>query len=237
MSTTFLNVLSLALIAFNFGAAAQVENASSSSHAISLNSLAGLEVLNGKAEMVSYRGRRAVHLIPSPEHQASDDAVIAILSGSDFGDGIIEVDVAGSPRSGAPADSRGFIGISFHVQPHGSRLETIYLRPTNGRADDQLRRNHSVQYSSEPDFPWYRLRKENPGVYESYVDLEPSAWTKMKIVVSGQTAQLFINGAIQPCLIVNDLKMGRTSGKIALWAHWTTEAYFSNLRIKLLTAN
>jgi hypothetical protein len=78
---------------------------------------------------------------------------------------LIEGEVAGAPRSGTPEDSRGFIGISFHVQAHGSRFENIYLRPTNGRADDQLRRNHSVQYTSEPDFPWYRLRKDNPGVY------------------------------------------------------------------------
>ena len=26
-----------------------------------------------------------------------------------------------------------------------------------------------------------RLRAENPGVYESYVDLEPGAWTKIKM--------------------------------------------------------
>lgn len=197
----------------------------------SLKSLDGLEVLNGKAEVVTYRGRRAIHLIPSSDHQGPEDSVIGILGGSNFGDGIIEAEVAGVPRSGAPADARGFIGISFHVQPHGLRLENIYLRPTNGRADDQLRRNHSVQYTSEPDFPWHRLRKESPGVYESYVDLEPGAWTKMKIVVSGTTARLYVNGATQPCLMVNDLKMGQTNGAVALWAHSSTDGYFSRLRI------
>jgi hypothetical protein len=181
---------------------------------------------------VTYRGHRALHLVHSPDHEGTDDAIIAILGGSDFSNGIIEADVAGAPRSGAPEDSRGFIGISFHVQPHASRFETIYLRPTNGRADDQGRRNHSVQYTSDPDYPWYRLRQENPGVYESYVDLEAGAWTRMKIVVSGTMARLYVNGATQPCLIVKDLKMGEASGKIALWAHWTTDAYFSNLRVK-----
>lgn len=193
--------------------------------------LADMEVLNGKTETVSYRGRRAVHLSPSPDHQGPNDAIIAILSRPDFGDGIIEAEVAGAPRAGTPEDSRGFIGISFHVQPHGARFENIYLRPTNGRADDQLRRNHSVQYTSEPDFSWYRLREENPGVYESYADLEPGTWTKVKIVVSGTTAQLYIHDATQPCLIVKDLRLGQTRGQIALWAHWTTDAYFSNLRV------
>ena len=109
----------------------------------------------------------------------------------------------------------------------GAKAENIYIRPTNGRADDQLRRNHSVQYESIPDFPWERLRKQQPGVYESYADLEPGAWTKMKIEVHGDRAKLYVNGATQPCLIVNDLKLGVRRGGVALWAHSTTDAYFT----------
>jgi hypothetical protein len=198
----------------------------------SLTSLDGLEIVNGKAEVVTYRGRRAVHLVPLPGHQTPTDAMLAILNARDFKDGTIELEVAGSRREGTQPDERGFIGIAFHVQPHGLRFENIYLRPANGRADNQLQRNHSVQYCSEPDYPWHRLREENPGQYESYVDLEPGVWTKMKIVVSGTKASLYINGAQQPCLIVNDLKLGDTHGQIALWAHWSTDGYFSNLTVQ-----
>jgi len=194
--------------------------------------LGELEVLNGKAEIVDYRGRRAVHLVPSPDHSGPEDSVLAILGRSEFQDGVIEAEVAGAPRDGVPPDSRGFIGISFRVQPHGARFENLYVRPTNGRAEEQLRRNHSVQYTSEPEYPWFRLRKENPGVYESYVDLDAGAWTHIKIVVSGTTARLYINGAAQPCLIVSDLKLGPTRGQVALWAHWTTDGYFSNVRVQ-----
>jgi hypothetical protein len=194
-----------------------------------LDSLDGVEVVNAKAEIVTYEGRRALHLQAPPDRVASDDSMLAIVSASDFKNGTIEAEVAGAPRAGAPADSRGFIGIVFRVQDHGARGENIYLRPTNGRADDQLRRNHSTQYESMPDYPWFRLRKENPGVYESYVDLQPGVWTRLKIVVSGTKAQLFVNGADQPCLIVNDLKLGETHGQIGLWAHSSTDAYFSNL--------
>ena len=201
-----------------------------------LDSLHGLEAVNGKAEITTYRRRRALHLVGWPEqatpnHPANDASMLAIVTGSAFHNGTIEVEVAGTPRAGAPEDSRGFIGIVFRAQDHGERGENIYLRPTNGRADDQLRRNHSTQYESAPDFPWHRLRKESPGVYESYADLDAGAWTKMKIVVSGTKAQLYVNGADQPCLIVNDLKLGDTRGQIALWAHPTTDAYFSNLTV------
>jgi hypothetical protein len=197
-----------------------------------LNSLHGFDVVNGKAEITTYRGRRAVHLVPLPDHRTATDAVLAILTGRDFKDGTIEVEVAGSRRADSRPDDRGFIGIAFRVQSQGSRFENIYLRPANGRADDQFRRNHSVQYCSEPDFPWQRLREENPGQYESYVDLEPGVWTRMKIVVSGIKASLHINGTPQPCLIVNDLKLGEMHGQIALWAHWSTDGYFSNLTVR-----
>ena len=83
-----------------------------------------------------------------------------------------------------------------------------------------------------PDYPWFRLRKENPGVYESYVDLETGAWTRIRITVAGSKAQLYVHGREQPSLIVNDLKLGETGGQVGLWAHWTTDAYFSNLTIQ-----
>jgi len=194
-----------------------------------LDSTDGLEVVNAKAETVDYLGKHAVHLVPLRGQETGDGAMLAILQASEFKDGTIEVDVAGAPRPDAPADQRGFIGVLFRVQSHGERAEDFYLRPTNGRADDQLRRNHSVQYESAPDFPWHRLRKENPGVYESYVDLEAGAWTRMKIVVAGTKARLYVNGADQPCLIVNDLKLGESHGQIAIWAHVATDAYFSYL--------
>jgi hypothetical protein len=194
-----------------------------------LNSLHGLDAVNGKAEITTYRGRQALHLVPLPESRNSDGAMLAILTERNFKDGTIEIDVAGDRRADSAPDDRGFIGIAFRIQPEASKFEYIYLRPLNGRADDQLRRNHSVQYSSHPDFPWNRLRAENPGQYESYVDLEAGVWTKMKIVVSGSKASLYVNDAPQACLIVNDLKLGETHGQIALWAHTSTDGYFSNL--------
>lgn len=218
---------------------------------LSLDSMDGLEVqgiseesaepVKFEAAAVTYRGRRAVRIvnIEAPETKTREQ-VLAIVKASDFKDGKIEADVAGVPRQGAKPSTRGFVGIAFRIQEHapnraqgdGSRYEAFYLRMTNGRADDQLQRNHSAQYVSEPDFPWQRLREENPGRYESYVDLEAGGWTRIKIVVSGTKAQLYVNNAEQPCLIVNDLKLGETHGPVALWTGSDTEAYFSNLTIR-----
>ncbi len=197
-----------------------------------LKSIDKLELVKAKADRVTHAGRSALRLLPSASHESTDESLLAVIPGRDFKDGTIEAEIAGVPRVGAPADARGFVGIAFRVQPHGSSYECFYLRPTNARAEDQVRRNHTTQYVSEPEFPWYRLRKEFPRVYESYVDLDPNGWTRIKIVVSGKAARLYVNDAQQPSLVVTDLKHGETRGQIALWSHSDTEAYFSYLRVR-----
>jgi hypothetical protein len=186
---------------------------------------ANLQVFRLDAAVVTYQGKEATRLTDR------EGGGIAVTKGSSFKDGTIEVELAGRPTAGASAGARGFVGVAFRVQSGGPKYELIYLRPTNGRADDMLRRNHSTQYTSEPEWPWDRLRKESPGVYESYVDLESGAWTRYKIVVKGTRAELYVNDAAQPCLIVKDLKLGEVSGAIALWVGTGTEAHFANLKV------
>jgi hypothetical protein len=178
--------------------------------------------------VVEYRGRKAVRVT---EPKINEGGELALVDGVTFHNGTIEAEIAGLPAKGANDAARGFIGLAFRVQRDPLRYEAFYLRPTNGRADDQLRRNHSTQYVSEPEFPWHRLRKENPGVYESYVDLEVGAWTKIRIVVDGVKARLHVHDAQQPALIVNDLKLGEKPGGVGLWIGQGTEAYFSSLNV------
>jgi hypothetical protein len=82
-----------------------------------------------------------------------------------------------------------------------------------------------------PDYEWATLRKESPGQYESYVDLVPGEWTRIKIEVSGIKARLYVNDSAQPVLVVNDLKRGDSQGAVALWIGLGTEAYFAHLRL------
>ena len=132
-----------------------------------LSSLEGLEAQHLKAESVHYRGRDAIHLSATPETKGEPTV---ILTNSDFENGTIELDLAGAPPAGASDSARGSVGVAFHVQsPTG--FECFYLRMTNARADDQVRRNHTLQYISVPDFPFERTRAETPALYESYADL------------------------------------------------------------------
>jgi hypothetical protein len=187
--------------------------------------LAGKNVSIAQA---TFKGRGAVQVIAAAN--AGNATSYAVVRDVTFRDGAIEVDVAGQPAAGAGEGARGFIGIAFRLQSDG-HYEYIYLRPTNGRADDQVRRNHSTQYSAYPDFDFDISRREAPGKYESYVDLQPGVWTKFKIEVEGRKARLYVNGTEQPCLIVNDLKLEPRAGGVALWVGPGTEGYFSNLKV------
>ncbi|HUH63723.1 MAG TPA: hypothetical protein VLZ50_12015 [Terracidiphilus sp.] len=229
---------SLAIAALGFvpiGACSLVARAASPQAAAApqadpLMTTSGIDAINGSVARVDHNGRHALRFVRAADAQP-DSSMLAILPVGDFHNGTIEIDVAGSPRPGADEYARGFIGIAFRVQGRGEKMEEFYLRPTNGRASDPERRSHAVQYVSEPDYPWQRLRKEHPGVYEAPADLVPDEWTRMKIVVSGTSAQLYLNDAAQPSLTVNDLKLGDSHGGIALWSHETTDGYFSNLKI------
>lgn len=188
----------------------------------------GLVANNVSIAQTTFKGRNSIQVIAN--RGAANGVSYALVKDRLFRDGTIEVDLAGQPAAGADGGARGFIGIAFRLQGD-EKYEYIYLRPTNGRADDQVRRNHSTQYSSHPDFDFARSRKEAPERYESYVDLEPGVWTRYKIEVQGSKARLYVHGAEQPCLIVNDLKLEPREGGVALWVGPGTEGYFSNLKI------
>ena len=168
----------------------------------------------------------------TPEEQARV-AQLAAIDGLDFANGVIEAEIAGAPAPGAPDGARGFVGIAFRLHTDMRTYDAFYLRPTNGRADDQERRNHAVQYISHPDWPWFRLRQETPSRYEAYVDLMPELWTKIKIDVRGDRARLYVHGQEQPTLVVNDLKSGANGrGAVALWLDRGTVAHFRNLTVE-----
>ena len=179
-----------------------------------------------------YQGSKAVRLVLTPDAETPDNPTFARISAVEVLNGTIEIEVAGRPLPDAIPEARGFIGVAFRILPDLSKFECMYLRPTNGRAEQQLRRNRATQYFSYPDWKFDRLRTEVPGHYEAYVDLVTGAWTKMRIHVQGDKAKLFVHGQEEPTLIVNDLKHGiDLKGEIGLYIDNGTEGFFRNLNI------
>lgn len=214
-----------------------------------LESVAGLRLHNVTAGAALHEGRQGVRvtmsdgardrlltMTPAQRDEATKtgatDEYLAVIDGSAFGNGVIEAEIAGAPQTDVFEAARGFVGIAFRVQDDLRTYDAFYLRPTNGRAEDQVRRNHSAQYISHPAWTWFRLRTETPKKYESYVDLVPGAWTKVRIDVRGTHARLFVHDQPQPTLIVSDLKTGPDArGNVALWIDVGTEAHFRNVTV------
>lgn len=198
-----------------------------------------IDLKNDKLEAVSVvmaleklDGKSVVKVAKDSAVKEVDEPTFVRLKDTMFKDGTIEVKVLSKLLPNAPELARGFIGVAFRINESNSKFECIYIRPTNGRAEDQVRRNHSIQYFSFPDYKFPRLRKESPEKYESYADMALNQWVKMKIVVKGTQAELYLNDNPQPALVVNDLKHGADlAGGIGLFVDVGTEGYFADLII------
>jgi hypothetical protein len=219
------------------------------SRRFALDTAAGIRAHNVSVTPATHAGRRGVRVemavtvrepfqgMTSEQRDAATKTTgtveqLAIIEGITFDSGVIEVELAGTPDTSVFKDARGFVGVAFRLQSDLKTYDAFYLRPTNGRADDQIRRNHSTQYISHPDWTWFRLRNETPKKYEAYVDLVPNEWTQVKIEVQQEKARLFVHGQTQPTLLVNDLKTGPSrKGAIALWIDVGTQAHFRNLTV------
>jgi hypothetical protein len=204
--------------------------------ALKLDDASTVRPHNVSVEAVHYAGSNSLEVRLTGPYRGPDRDTFAFVPDLDFHDGTIEVDVAGSVLPNALASARGFVGVVFRVDANGGSFacEGFYVRPANGRAEDQVRRNHSTQYFSYPGYDFDQLRREAPGGYESYADLVPGEWTHLRIEVSGPKARFYVGTAMQPALIVNDLKRGADShGAVGLFVGNGTNGHFRNLSVRL----
>jgi hypothetical protein len=182
---------------------------------------------------VNMEGQEVIKVEADTTIRGTDEATIVKIKDLDFKNGTIEVKILSRLMKNAPAFARGFIGLAFRIGDKNEKFESIYIRPTNGRADDQIRRNHSIQYFAFPDYRFDKLRKTDPEKYESYSDMGLNEWITMRIEVDGQKAKLFLNNNKQASLVVNDLKLGENNaGNIGLWVGNWTEGYFKDLKVE-----
>jgi hypothetical protein len=138
----------------------KADNAAPPSQTFALTDTTDLLVAPGvKTVAVEYRGRKAVRLTKD----AVDEPALAFVNRTQFRDGTIEVDVATKLVRRPGVRMPGFTGIAFRGRDDGTHYELLYLRPGNASENDQAMRNHSVQYSSAPDFGWEKLRRPASG--------------------------------------------------------------------------
>ena len=178
-----------------------------------------LKVVNREATALQ-GDRRGVHVDAKPGNG------IVWIEGSDFAEGTIELDVRGRDVM-----QQSFLGVAFHGKDDNT-YEAVYLRPFNFRAQDPARHQHAVQYIAPPDYDWPRLRKEFPEEFENPVDpsVAPTDWVPLRLVVKGQTVQIYVGKVTAPTLEVR--KLGKLErGMVGLWTGNNSDGDFANLRI------
>lgn len=144
-----------------------------------------------------------------------------------FKNGIIELDVKGKN-----IEQQSFVGVAFHGLEDTKTFDVVYLRPFNFKADDLVKKSHSVQYASHPDYPWPLLREKFNGKYESAISPAPNPdeWFHIRIEVNYPTVKTFVNGSLTPSLVVTKLNE-RKSGIMGLWVGNNSDGSFANLKI------
>ena len=157
--------------------------------------------------------------------EAAGDGVVYLV-GIEFANGTIEIDVRGKDLQ-----QKSFLGVAFHGVD-GSTYDAVYFRPFNFRAGDPERQKRAVQYISHPGYPWQKLRAEQPGKYEQAVTPvpDPNGWFRARIEVTSPKVSVFVEGANEPSLFVNQLS-ARGKGLIGLWAGNFSGGDFANLRL------
>jgi hypothetical protein len=199
------------------------------------------EAVNTKTEIVEMDGVNVLKverdLVTSPFDEknidtSTDGPTYVKLTNVAIENGTIEVKMLSRIMENSPFPAaRGFIGVAYRVDQENKNFDAIYLRPSNGRADDQLRRNHTVQYFSYPGNTFSRLRKEANGLYETYADIGLNEWIDVRIEFQDEKAVLYINNQKSPSFIVNKMLGTSKRGSIALWVEIGTVGYFKDLKV------
>lgn len=180
----------------------------------------GLTVIDRKVEALSEKN--GISLTDTPESDG-----YALVKGSTFSEGTIEVDIRGKDVIG-----QNFVGVAFH-SVEGVGADVIYFRPFNFTAEDPVRRSHSVQYVSLPEWDWRKLRETFPDKYENAIASppDPNEWFHAKIEVLGNKIRVYVNDDSEPCLEVTKLN-NRKSGEVGVWVGFKTSGDFANLTIR-----
>ena len=181
-------------------------------------------VTNAESHAAVEDGRSVLRLAPIGGNRKGSNVGMALVAGTTFGEGTIDVDLRGQVAAGA-----SFVGVAFGVVD-ADRYEAVYFRPFRFRSENVVERSHAVQYVAWPEHTWEALRARAPGVYEAAIAPvpEPAGWFHAHIEVDRSTVKVFVDRATEPTLVIKRLRS--SSGGVGLWVD-SQEGSFANLRI------
>ena len=179
----------------------------------------GLELVNREITLLS-SDKNTVSL----NRQKGDG--MALIKDLEFTEGLIEVELMGEDNPG-----RSFVGIAFNIE-NDSTYEAVYFRPFNFRAEEQLRREHAVQYIYHPKHTWRFLRSNFTGQYEAPYPRQPlpDAWFAVQIKVTATHVYVYDQETQTELLSVERLS-APVSNRLGLWTGFNSKGSFRNLKV------
>jgi hypothetical protein len=129
-----------------------------------------------------------------------------LIEDLEFTDGTIEVDILGTTN-------RSFGGIVF--RGNDGNYEEIYLRLHKNRQVDSVQYTPVYRHESN----WQLFRQ-----YQSSAVFDVEGWNRLKVVVKGQVAQVYLNDAY--LMTIDELRGIEETGKFGIFALFGTR--FSN---------
>lgn len=161
------------------------------------------EITAKSHEFAAYKGKKALYLNNGN----------AVLKNSDFKNGIIDYNVAFSK-------GRKFVGINFRLQ-NTTNYEVFYFRPHQSGNPD------ATQYTPEinGNAGWQLYAGEG---YSKAVEHKFDTWMHVRLIISDNKADVFIDDMNTPFMHIHDLKIEQQSGKIGFGV-FMGDAYYANL--------
>lgn len=163
------------------------------------------DLVDPGARLVPYLGRPSLFL----------DNGLALARDTAFGDGTIDVDMAFHGHA-------GFAGVVFRAADEDD-YELIYLRPQRSRQPDALQYTPIIGGSEA----WQLYSGDG---YTAAAELPLNRWVHLRVVVEGYTARVFVDRAVEPQLVVRDLKRPWARGRVGLWGRFGA-AHFANFTV------
>lgn len=172
---------------------------------------------------------KVIRVVKNGKINEFDENTYVKLANSKFQNGIIEVEVLSRLLEDAPDFARGFIGIAFHINNDDSKFESFYIRPTNGRIKDPIRKNRACQYFAYPNYTFDYFREHEIKDYEAPADIGLDEWIRLKVIINDIKGEFYVNGKL--VLTVDSLINDSMLGDVGIFVDTGTEGFFKNLKI------
>jgi hypothetical protein len=141
---------------------------------------------------------------------------VAILKDLQFTNGVIEFEIAFSA-------GRNFTGVRWRWEDENN-FEEFYFRPHQSGNPDANQYNPVFNGVTA----WQLLYGER---YSVPIKYDFDKWMPIKIVVSGENAEVYIKDMTTPALFINELLRETKAGKVGVSSSNAAAAYFANFKV------